>query len=309
MNKILILGSEGFTGKYFPDFLKKNNIKSENYYVDKIPKKLNKRENYYNIDLLKKKEVFNFLGDFKPDLIFNFIGLIFSNNLRELFNLNVITAENLLSSINEIKNYSPKVLLIGSAAEYGIVNKSDLPVNETCKKRPISNYGLSKIFLDKLAEKYILNSNIRIYRAKPFNMIGPGQSEKLVIGSISLQIEKIRKGLQPNELYVGNLDTKRDFIDISDVVSAYWKIINSDCEGEVFNIGSGKPLKIRTIVENFIKFSGLKIKIAQRRELVKKSDPPSIYADITKIRKNLKWKPEITLEQSIKDILNLEHLN
>ena len=125
MTKILILGSEGFTGKYFSFFLKKNYIKSENYYVDRIPPQKNKMGNYYNIDLLKKKEILYLLRNFKPDLIFNFAGLIFSNNLRELFNLNVITAENLLSSINEIKSYSPKVLLIGSSAEYGIVNKSD----------------------------------------------------------------------------------------------------------------------------------------------------------------------------------------
>jgi GDP-4-dehydro-6-deoxy-D-mannose reductase len=309
LKKILILGSEGFTGKYFFDFLKINDIKSENYLVDKIPENLIKRENYYEIDLLKKREIYNFLRDLKPELIFNFIGLMFSNNLHKLININVITAENLLSSINDIKNYDPEVLLIGSAAEYGFVDYSDLPINETCKKKPINNYGLSKVFLDKLAEKHIQNSNIRIYRAKPFNFIGPGLSEKLIIGTISLQIEKIRKGLQPNNLYVGNLEARRDFVDIRDVVSAYWRIINSNCAGEVFNIGSGKPTKVKSIVKNFIKLLGLNVKIVQRRNLVKKIDPPDIYSDITKIRKSLRWKPEITLEQSIKDILSSEYLN
>ena len=113
-------------------------------------------------------------------------------------------------------------------------------------------------------------------------------SEKLVIGSISQQIEKIRKGLQPIELYVGNLDSKRDFIDIRDAFSAYWKIINSDCEGEVFNIGRGIPLKTGWVAEAFIKYSGLKIKAVQKEELKKKIDPPNIYADITKIQKILK---------------------
>jgi GDP-4-dehydro-6-deoxy-D-mannose reductase len=309
LKKILILGSEGFTGKYFIEFLEKNNVISETYLVDKIPENLIKRENYYEIDLLKKKEIFNFLRNLKPELIFNFIGLMFSNNLHKLININVITAENLLSSINDIKNYDPEVLLIGSAAEYGFVNDSDLPISEDCKKIPISNYGLSKVFLDKLAEKYITNSKIRIYRAKPFNFMGPDLSEKLIVGSISLQIEKIRKGLQPNELYVGNLESRRDFIDIRDVVSAYWRIINSDRAGEVFNIGSGKPTKIKSIVKNFIKLLGLNVKIVQRRNLVKEIDQPDIYADITKIRKSLGWKPEITLEQSIKDILSFEYLN
>jgi len=304
MDKILILGAEGFTGRHFLKFLKKNKIKSENYLIDIAEKRVNESENFYRVNLLKKKEIFEFLKKFKPDLVFNFIGLNFSSDLHELIKINIITVENLFSSINEIKNYSPKILLIGSAAEYGIVNDSDLPVNETCKKKPISNYGLSKVFLDKLAEKYILNSKIRIYRAKPFNIIGPGQSENLVTGSISSQIEKIRKGLQPYELYVGNLEAERDFIDIRDVVAAYWKIMNSNFSGEVFNIGSGKPIKIRNIVENFIKFSGLNIKVVQKGKLVKKIDIPSIYADITKIRKMLKWKPEITLEQSIKDTLN-----
>lgn len=303
------MGSEGFTGKYFIEFLEKNNVISETYLVDKIPENLIKRENYYEIDLLKKKEIYNFLRNLKPELIFNFIGLMFSNNLHELININVITAENLLSSINDIKNYDPEVLLIGSAAEYGFVDYSDLPINETCKKKPINNYGLSKVFLDKLAEKHIQNSNIKIYRAKPFNFIGPGLSEKLIIGTISLQIEKIRKGLQPNKLYVGNLETRRDFIDIRDVVSAYWRIINSNRAGEVFNIGSGKPTKVKSIVKNFIKLLGLNVKIVQRKNLVKKIDPPDIYADITKIRKSLGWKPEITLEQSIKDILSFEYLN
>jgi len=304
MDKILILGSEGFTGRHFLNFLKKNKIKSENYLIDVVEKRLNESEKFYKVDLLKKEEIFEFLKKFKPDFIFNFIGLNFSNNLHELIKINIIAAENLLSSINEIKNYSPKILLIGSAAEYGIVDDSDLPVNETCKKRPINNYGLSKVFLDKLAEKYILNSKIRIYRAKPFNVIGPGQSENLVTGSISSQLKKIRNGLQPYELYVGNLEAERDFVDIRDVVAAYWKIMASNFSGEVFNIGSGKPIKIRNIVKNFIKFSGLDIRVLQKRKLVKKIDIPNIYADIKKIRKMLKWKPEIALKQSIKDTLN-----
>ena len=93
------------------------------------------------------------------------------------------------------------------------------------------------------------------------------------------------------------------------MVSAYWRIINSNRAGEVFNIGSGKPTKVKSIVKNFIKLLGLNVKIVQRKNLVKKIDPPDIYADITKIRKSLGWKPEITLEQSIKDILSFEYLN
>jgi len=309
LDKILILGSEGFMGKYLLYWFKKNNIISENYFIDILPKKIVKKENYYRIDLLKKREVLSFFRSYKPDLIFNFVALMFSNDLKELININVMAVENLLNSINEIKDYNPKVLLIGSAAEYGFVDDSDLPINESFRKRPISNYGLSKVFLDKLAEKYVSNSNIRIYRAKPFNIQGPNMSDKLVVGSISAQIEKIRKGLQSKELHIGNLDAKRDFIDIRDAVSAFWKIINSDYIGEVFNIGSGIPYTIRKIVKTFIKYSGLKIELVQKKELARKIDPPNIYADITKIQKLLKWRPEITVEKSINDLLNFESHN
>lgn len=309
MNKILILGSEGFTGKYLFEFIKKNNSEKDIYLVDKIPKKLIKKKNYYQLDLLKKREILQFLKCYTPDIIFNFVGLIFSDNILELFKINVLTADNLLSSINEIYGYIPKVLLIGSAAEYGKVNKSDLPIAETCKKRPVGNYGLSKVFLNALANKYILNSKIKIFRAKTFNIIGPGLSEKLLAGSIALQMEKIRKGLQPNELYVGNLNSERDFIDIRDVVVAYWKIINSDFSGEVFNIGRGRPVKIRKIVENFIILSGLRMKIVKREDLLRKIDPDFIYSDITKLRKHIKWRPQIALEQSIKDMLKFEYLS
>lgn len=307
MNKILILGSEGFTGKYLFKFIKRNNLDNEIYLVDKIPKKLIKKNNYYQLDLLKKKGILQFLKCYTPDLIFNLIGLNFSDNMLDLFKINVLTAENLLSSINEIKNYVPKVLLIGSAAEYGKVNKSDLPIVEACKKRAVSNYGLSKVFLNKLAEKYIMNSKIKIFRTKTFNIIGPGLSEKLLVGSIALQIEKIGKGLQPNELYVGNLNSERDFIDIRDVVAAYWKIIKSDFPGEVFNIGRGRPFKIRKIVEDFIILSGLRIKIVKRENLLRKNDSPCVYSNITKLSKHIKWRPQISLEQSIKDMLKFEY--
>ncbi len=299
----------GFTGKHLTEFLKISSPGSEIYLVDKIPKKTTGGKNYFKLDLLKKEEILQFLNGYRPDLIFNLLGLNFSDNILELFKINVLTANNLLSSIEEVQNYTPKVLLIGSAAEYGNVKKSDLPITEDCIKRPVSNYGLSKVYLDVLAEKYIIHSKIKIFRAKTFNIIGPGLSDKLSGGSIVLQIEKIRKGLQSHELYVGNLNTERDFVDIRDVVAAYWNIINSEFSGEVFNIGRGCPIKMKIIVKYFIRTSGMEIKTVQKEDLFKKNDPQCVYSDITKIKKLLNWKPEIEHEQSIKDMLEFQYLN
>ncbi|MFC1816539.1 GDP-mannose 4,6-dehydratase [Thermodesulfobacteriota bacterium] len=306
MANILILGSEGFTGKHFLEYLKKNNLMHECYLADRIPQNLIKKKNYYTIDLRKKGEIASLIRNLKPAFIFNFAGIIYSKDLKEQISGNVITTENLLSSIIKIKNYNPKVLLIGTAAEYGIVDDSDIPISETCKRRPMSNYGLSKFYMDKLAEKYIMNSDIRIFRTKTFNIMGPGMSEQLVVGAISMQIDKIIKKMQSRDLYIGNLDTERDFIDIRDVVASYWKISNSDFIGEVFNIGSGKPTKIRNILNLFVKYSGLNINIKQKKKLIKENDPQCIYADIAKVRKLLKWNPEITLEESIKNIMSFK---
>jgi GDP-4-dehydro-6-deoxy-D-mannose reductase len=302
MKKILILGSEGFTGRYFYHYIQKNRLAEKCYQIDQVKLYKPKKELYYHINLLDEKEIFQFLCHHKPDAIFNFAGLIFNHDFVSMIQANVTLVEILFNAILRIKNYFPKILTIGTAAEYGYVESKHLPINENCPRNPVNNYGLSKVYLQELVDKYSRTTDLQIYMVKPFNLIGPGQSEQLIMGSISRQIERIKKGLQPNEVYVGNTDRERDFLDVRDAVSAYYRLVQSEHTLEPFNVGSGRPTRIDRMIANYIEFTKLNITIVEKEIRKKLADPYSIYADISKISQKIGWQPEISLDQSLYDI-------
>jgi GDP-4-dehydro-6-deoxy-D-mannose reductase len=301
--KILVLGSEGFSARHFLDFCRRDHPEHAVLRVDRAAAGRPGPAPYLSLDLRDRARVFRLIREERPDAIFNFAGLVHSDDLADLVDANVLVVDRLLAAVAELKGYAPRILLIGSAAEFGVPRAPDGMIRERDRKKPVTNYGLSKVFLDKLVEKALPSSRALIFRAKPFNLIGSHQSERLIVGALVAQIRRIRDGEQPPELCVGNLDAERDFIDIRDLIAAYWKMIWSPHAGEVFVIGSGRAVRIRRLVEILVRLAGLKVEIVPRPELKKAQDPPRIYADPTSIMTKLHWRPRISLERSLRDAL------
>ena len=126
----------------------------------------------------------------------------------------------------------PRILIVSSAEIYGDVKPAQLPLNEDSEIRPTNPYSVSKVAQDMLGLQYHLSHGLPIMRARPFNHIGPGQNSRFVAPAFAAQIARIEAGKSEALIYVGNLEAKRDFTDVRDIVRAYRMIVASGRPGE-----------------------------------------------------------------------------
>ena len=285
MDKVLVLGINGFTGRHFQDYIARNNLPEcfSFFGVDSSVERLSPI-NYIRMDLLKFKKVESLLLRIKPDYIINFAGTYDHGNFDRMLNVNAEISRNVLEVIARNKLSVKKILLIGSAAEYGKTKK--MPVREGLPLLPVSLYGLSKSIQSMYAEYYAKNHNINVSIARTFNIIGKGIPKSLCVGSFAAQIKKAKN---KDTIFTGNLRTKRDFLDIEDVVDAYWKILLRGKRRETYNVCSGRSYCIKDILGYLIRDSGKKIKVATKKEFVRRNDISDIFGDNRKLRKDTGW--------------------
>ena len=313
MKKILITGISGFAGSFLAEYLvSQNKGKISGTYLEEASlgniENVKTKVNLFKLNLTEEKKVFDTLREAKPDFIFHLAALTspkasFDNPFETIQN-NVKAQLNLLEVIRKFKLLNTRILVISSAEVYGIVEKKDLPIDEDTKLMPASPYAVSKITQDFLALQYFLSYGIKIIRIRPFNHIGPRQSPNFVVSAFAKKIAEIEKGKTDNILFVGNLDSKRDFTDVRDMVAAYSLAIEKGEGGEVYNIGSGKSYTISQILDKMLSLSKTKIKIRVDESLLRPSDNPDLVCDRTKFTNLAGWKPEILIDKTLKDTLD-----
>ena len=155
--------------------------------------------------------------------------------------------------------------------------------------------------MEKLIEERFLKNTLRV---RPFPHIGPGQALGFVTADFASQIARIEKGEQEPVMQVGNLKAKRDFVDVRDVVQAYRLLMQSGKLGEVYHVASGKAVSIQFVLDELLKLSKVDIKVEQDPERMRPADIPVLVGDAGKLKKETGWQTTISLEQSLKDILN-----
>ena len=284
MKRILITGATGFTGKKILKLLKKNkNYRDDSKIFLTDKRRVPSNQNYIKCDLTKHDAVRLLFKEVKPTHIFNLAGT-FSNEFITDFKSNVIAVKNILENIITM-NLNTKVLLIGSAAEYGNVKESENPIKETHDLHPINFYGLTKVFQSKLMNYYVNKFDLNIVMARTFNVYGKGISDKLFAGKVYKVIDMYKKN-EIKKLSFYDLDNLRDYIHINDALNYYFEIMNFGIKGEVYNVGNGKPMTNRDLLKSILNEQGLKynsIKIQTTNS--KNVDVKSIYADTTKLKK------------------------
>ena len=303
--KALITGVCGFSGRYLADYLLKKKVSV--YGIDiksGLPSQwahLKSHIKLYNASLLDKNRINFLIRKIRPNYIFHLAGLLKGNDFKELFRVNVLGTRNVLDAALKVK---AKVLISGSAAEYGFVSRKDLPIKETTPHRPVNYYGLSKLIQTTMGYRYFISQRADVYLTRVFNMTGPGEPDTMVCSALVQQIRKINEQKVKPIIYTGNLSPQRDFIDVRDVVRAYWLVINKGKPGEIYNVCSGRAYSIKEVLAKLIKISGIKkIIIKQSPDKIKTVDIPIQIGNYRKIRKDTGWKPEISFKQTLKDIL------
>jgi len=314
MKKVLITGISGFAGSFLAEYLlsKKDYGVSGTYlFEDSVKRNLGTvkdKINLIKVDLTNNKRVFDLIKSVKPNLVFHlaalpYTGTSFKAPFLTIKN-NIASQMNVLSAIKDNNLFDTKVLVVSSGEIYGLVEKEDLPIDEETKLMPTSPYAVSKIAQDFLGLQYFLSYKLKTIRIRPFNHIGPRQSPNFVVASIARKIAEIEKNKQKPVISVGNLNPKRDFTDVRDMMRAYVLAIDKGKFGEVYNIGSEKSYKISQILDNLLKLSKIEIKVRVDENLLRPVDIPELLCDTTKFKNLTGWRPEINIETTLKDTLD-----
>ncbi len=151
--------------------------------------------------------------------------------------------------------------------------------------------------------RYFKRYGLPIIVTRAFNHIGPGQDERFVTPNFAKQTVRVERGLQGPVIEVGNLDVVRDFTDVRDVVRAYHRVLEKGRAGQVYNVASGKARRVREILQFYLKNASVRIEIRSKGSRVRKTDIQRLVGDTRKITKDAGWRPKITFERSLKDIL------
>lgn len=313
MKKVLITGATGFTGSFLVEHLLKNknfqisgtfllekNLQNVKHLVNKV--------NFIKLNLMDFNKVTKIISEIKPDFVFHLAALTspmksFDDPSGTIIN-NIKAQMNLLEAIRLSGLEGARILIVSSAEIYGLVDQKDLPIDEKTELKPTSPYSVSKIAQDFLGMQYFLAHKLKIIRVRPFNHIGPRQSSNFVVSAFAKKIAEIEKNDRKAVISVGNLESKRDFTDVRDIVRAYALIIEKGKVGDVYNIGSGQAYKISYILDQLISLSSKKIRINIDKKLLRPIDIPELRCDIRKFQKITGWKSEIPLKKTLQDTLD-----
>jgi GDP-4-dehydro-6-deoxy-D-mannose reductase len=234
----------------------------------------------------------------KPDLVYHLAGLAGGAD-GELYRVNFLGTVHLLEAVRQ---HAPeaRVLLVGSAAEYGLVPASDMPIRETHPAHPVGTYGASKYAATLAGLDSVRRHNLKVVVARPFNIVGAGIPDSLVIGAILARARKALESAGPARVAVGRLDTERDFVAVEDVVEAYWRMLQAPCWGEVFNICSGQPLTVGAMLDSLFRCSERPVSLEVDPTLVRPSDVPVVYGSCEKARRRLGFEPRTPLDAALR---------
>jgi len=185
-----------------------------------------------------------------------------------------------------------------------MVYPNETPIKETNPLRPLSPYAVSKVAQDMLAYQYNQSYGLDVVRTRAFNHEGPRRGPVFVTSNFCKQVAEIEKGRREPVLHVGNLESKRDFTDVRDVVKAYWLCLEKGKAGEVYNIGSGRCWEIKEMLNLILGMTDKGIEVRPDPKRMRPSDVQILLADSSKFMRETGWKPEIPFEQTIRDLLN-----
>jgi GDP-4-dehydro-6-deoxy-D-mannose reductase len=242
-----------------------------------------------------------------PDAVIHLAGQTFVpeafRDPARTFDINLLGTLNLLQAL-KARGFQGTFLYVSSGDVYGQVSEYDLPITEQQAPCPRNPYAVSKISAEFLSLQWGLSEGWPVLVARPFNHIGSGQKDSFVIASAARQIIRIKQGLQAPQLEVGDIDVSRDFLDVGDVVSAYFALLEKGQAGQVYNICSGREQSIRSLIEQLADLAEVTMQLVQDPARMRRADQRRVCGSHERLTKTTGWTPDITTQQSLRAILS-----
>jgi len=298
MKRVLITGAEGFVASYLIQRLAKSYLLYGTYFL----KEIESVESLF-LDITDPDRVSQMVSEIKPDIIYHLAaqssgGLSFSKTMMT-YSINVQGTLNLLEAAR-ISVPDAVIIIPTSADIYG--SPDYLPLDEKHPLKPVNPYAASKAAVHIICENYSKTFGMKIVEARSFNHIGRGQAELFFIPSIVKQIKNCSK--TDRRIQAGNIDIKRDFSDVRDVVEAYELMINA--ESGVYNVCSGQSLPLRGFIDHLIEYSGKNIIVDVNNAMKRDNEPEDFYGSYKKLNSAVGWKPKADILKTLEWIYDGE---
>jgi GDP-4-dehydro-6-deoxy-D-mannose reductase len=313
MKKFLITGFSGFVSRHFMEYLEHHKIHAvakgiDVHYPEFKPENFRHvKYDFDRIDLLDKGKVENIIFEFQPDYILHlasFSSVAFSwkePNISFQNNTNIFL--NLLEAIRRL-NINTRILSIGSSEEYGNVSPRDLPLTEEHPLKPVSPYAVARVSQELLSKIYANGYDLDIVMTRSFNHIGTFQKDIFVLPSFVKQIVEMKhNGNKTHQLTTGDITIIRDFIDVRDVASAYYKLLTMGEKGEVYNVCSGKGWSLKEIIDKICAILEISVHIFPDAGLFRPDDNRAIIGSNEKLKNAVQWTPKHSLEKTLHEMI------
>jgi GDP-4-dehydro-6-deoxy-D-mannose reductase len=258
------------------------------------------------LDVTSSESVRSAVRRCRPDHVFHLAGQSsVSQSFRaplETWEINATGTLRLLEALRRECARPPRLLMVSSAEVYGGVPEGEQPIPESRPPRPLTPYGSSKGSAEMCALQFGEMGAVEVVVARSFNHIGPGQDARFVLPSLARQLVQMRRAGSEPVLRVGNLDVRRDFLDVRDVVQAYLTLMESGDDRGVYNVCSGEGRSLLAVVEELVRLSGTGARIEEDPERFRPADIPVLVGDPSRLR-SLGWEPRISMDRSLGDVL------
>jgi len=259
---------------------------------------------WQQIDLLDRDRVRVLTRDVQPAAVYHLAGVSqvadsFVDPSKPL-GVNVLGTHHLFDALRRA-GVSCRVVLTSSATVYG---STDSPLTEASPLAPASPYGVSKLAQEQLGFRAVLEDGLAVVVARAFNHTGPRQTASFMAPTVARQIAMIERGLMEPIIRIGNTTPRRDLTDVRDVVKAYEALMQTGMPGEVYNVASGEGRAVGEILDALISRSRVPVRTEVDPARLRTQDAPMLVGDATRLRDTTGWRPEISFDRMIDDLLN-----
>jgi GDP-4-dehydro-6-deoxy-D-mannose reductase len=301
--RALVTGATGFVGRHLVERLRSggHEVLAAGGPADDSPQTL-------PIDIEDVESLHAAFDLARPDAVFHLAAQAFVPRSieapMETYAANVIGTANVLQALRDAQERFERpirILFVSSAEVYGVQAQTSMPLRESTAPNPANPYAASKAAAEAIVLGEARSLRVDAVVTRAFNHIGPGQNDRFVVPSFAAQLAAIAAGGDA-VLSVGNLEAKRDFLDVRDVVDAYVSLAERGRSAEIYNVCSGAAVSIREVLAELIRIAHVPVEVREDPSRMRPADVPLLYGDNAKLREEIGWSPKIPLRRSLQDV-------
>ena len=302
--RVLVTGAAGFAGSHVIEALAGNGRPIGWTHRAEPPADVAALADWEHIDLLEPEEVRAAIARTRPSAVIHCAGApnvahSWRDTLTPL-SVNVLATHHLFDALRRA-GAPCRVIVPGSATVYAA---SPAALTEESPVAPSNPYAVSKLAQEELSLRAAREDGVEVIVTRSFNHTGPRQSAAFAAPNMARQIALIEAGLAEPLIRVGNLEAQRDFTDVRDMARAYVSLIRDGTPSHVYNVSSGVPRVMRSVLDALVARARVAVRVEPDPALMRPSDTPVLVGDSTKLRQATGWRPRISFDQTLDDLLH-----